>query len=201
MSELLLIVVTQNMVLGSSPSSQMWTEGYVHSPIHSFLQWVQTHLSFTTLPRPCKLFRQWQNMQAQEGEEGKLRKLYEYSRDKSLRNWNSVRDLWTEWNKKSSVVRTDCREHCQNSTALYQKLYKHLPDCFSFSKDSCNSSHLISISQSIKDSINIYGRKGKEILSVEDEKQQKFCKCLGKQHVANALFHRQRITMEELGVV
>lgn len=38
---------------------------------------------------------------------------------------------------------------------------------------------LISISQSIKNSINIYGRKGKEILPVEDEQATKILRLLG----------------------
>lgn len=60
---------------------------------------------------------------------------------------------------------------------------------------------LILISQSIKDSINIYGRTGKEILSVEDGQATKIWQMLGKHHVANALLTDKRNTMEELGVV
>lgn len=81
--------------------------------------------------------------------------------------------------QKPSVVTVDCREHWQDSTPFTKKRYKHLPDCFSFSKDSRNSINLISISQSIKDSVNIYGRKGKEILSVKDGQNPKILQMPG----------------------
>lgn len=175
MNRLLLILMLQNMVLASPRISQVWPGDYVHSPIHSFLQWVQAIFNLTTLPRPYKLFRQWQNMPACKGEKGKLRQFYKYSREKAWEtrmvpgiSERSGEKKPTIKQGENNVVRADGRECYQDSTAVYQKLHKHLPGCFSFLKAACNPSILMPISQSIRDSINISGRKGKEILSVQD---------------------------------
>lgn len=49
---------------------------------------------------------------------------------------------------------------------------KHLLGFFPFLKNACNPLILIPISLSIKDSINISGRKGIEILSVQDRQEK-----------------------------
>lgn len=73
---------------------------------------------------------------------------------------------------ETSKVRNEDRECWQDSTAVYQKLHKHLPG-FSFLKDACNQPIPIPISQPIKDSSTISESEGKYILSVQNRQETK----------------------------
>lgn len=70
------------------------------------------------------------------------------------------------------MVRADGRECWWDSTDVCQNLHKHPPSIFSFLKDACKPSILIPISQSIKYSINISGKKGNVICAGQMENKK-----------------------------
>lgn len=79
---------------------------------------------------------------------------------------------------ETSKVRNEDRECWQDSTVVYQKLYKQLPD-FSFLKDACNPSILSPISQPIKDSSTVSERERKYISSLQNRQETKILQMHG----------------------